>query len=548
MKTLFKITILSLLSALLLSGCQKKQLPGLYDTVYPLIVDRDAIRDVAANAPGDEVVIVKTDAPYWIVTTTADWITPDVTHGVGNGKSTILTIQISSNYKSESSTTLPRSGEVKISGGRNSVIIAVNQLGHEAVIDPSSSIGGIPDLDEFKDFVNAVNDGEDLTRWTNESGEIELLADLSLEGFGDWVPIGNTDKTGNGNTASSPTGVYFSGVFNGGGHSISGFKADATLAENKTWGLFGYVLNGTIKNLNLTDVDITLSSTGIADAGILVGTLKNSIIENVSISGKLDIKGVNADSKRFAVGGIAGFAISEAKEGENETSVKNCTVTLTVTADSGANTQNNVNCCHYGGIVGFATNANKDASFVHIESCTNNGTITARLGRSAGIVAAANYNVDINKCVNNANHTSSMNNGRIANISCMIAGKSCLTDCVNNGSLTTTVTNCQSGGFVSLLNDDNCAIRGGGNYGDIISAFATDSNGRDFRGLLVANFSKFAEVSGVVVSGRVGKYKAEGEPEWIEVTAENYIDGKYIGYWADDKAKAKIKNLSYVAP
>ena len=545
MKTLVKITSLAALSALLLTGCQKKQLPGLYDTVYPITVDRETIRDVAANAPGDEVVVIKTDAPYWIVTSSVSWITPEVTHGVGNGKSTILTLQIGSNYKNESTTTQPRVGEVKISGGRSSVLIAVNQLGHEAVIDPSSSIGGIPDMDEFKDFVYAVNDGLDLTRWTNGSGEIELLTDLSLSDFEDWVPIGDPDKSGNGNNASSPTGIFFSGIFNGGGHTISGFKADATLAAGKTWGLFGYVLNGSIKNLKLTDVDITLTASGTADAGILAGTLKNSTVENVSVSGKVNIKGTTVDNVRFAVGGIAGFMASQATEGETETLVKDCSVNLIVTADSGSNTTNGANGCMYGGIVGFSTNVDKDASIVHIESCTNDGSITARLGRSAGIAGASNYGTAIKDCVNNANHLSSMNNGRIANITCILGGNSSLTNCVNNGSLTTTVTDCQSGGLVALLNHDTCFISGGGNYGNIISAF--ESSGNMYRGLLVANFSKFAEVSGVVVSGKLGKYVAGGDPQWIEVTAENFIDGKYIGYYTDAN-KAKIKDLTYVIP
>lgn len=544
MKTLLKIAILAGLSALLLSGCQEKEIPGLYNKTYALTVDRDAIRDVAANAPSDEVLVITTDAPYWIATSSTDWITLDLTHGEGNGKSSLLTLSIASNYKNESTSTQPRSGEVKISGGRNSVLIAVNQLGHEAVIDPSASIGGIPDMDEFQDFLSAAIDGYNLSRWTNQSGEIELLTDIDLSTFSDWTPIGNPEKSGNANNASEPTGNFFSGIFNGGGHTISGFKADATLAANQTWGLFGYILNGAVKNLNLTDVDITLTASGAADAGILAGTIKNSIIENVNVSGKLDIKGTTVDNVRFAVGGIAGFAASQVNDDEKETIIKNCTVNLTVTADGGKNTKNGATGCHYGGIVGFSTNVGKDASVQRIEGCTNNGTITARLGRSSGIVGAANYGTAIKECTNNANHTSSMNNGRIANIACILGGNSSITDCVNNGSLTTTVNNCQSGGFVALLNDDTCFIKGGGNYGDIVSAFVTDSSGRDFRGLLVANFSKFSEVSGVVVSGRLGVYNGE----WIDVNAENFIDSKYIGYWNGDSAKAKIKDLTYVVP
>ena len=550
MKTLAKITTLAALAALVLTGCQTKKIAGLDTTVYPISVTPEALRDIAANNPGDEAIVIKTDAPYWIVTC-SDWIKPDVTHGVGGGKGQIITLHFESNYKGEAKTTEPRSGEVKISGGMNSFIVSVNQLGHEAVIDPSASIGGIPDLDEFKDFVNAVNDGGALNRWTNEAGEIALLADLDLSGVDEWVPIGNVDKTDNGNNASKPTGEFFTGVFNGGGHTISGFKATTTLAANKTWGLFGYVQDGTIKDLNLTGVDITIGATGAADAGVVVGTLKNSTIENVTVSGKLDLKG-STSTTRFAIGGIAGFIVSEKKDDQTEatvnTLVKGCTVNLTIKGDRGGNTGNGATGCHFGGIAGFSTNVSKDISLVKIKSCTAGGDITSNFGRSSGIVAAANYATLLEGCTNNASQLSTATNGRIANITCILGGKSGITDCVNNGSITTTLTDCQSGGFVALLNDDSCFIKGGANNGDIISAFVTDSSGRDFRGLLVANFSKFAEVSGVTVSGRVGKYVAGGTPQWLDVNADNYIEGKYIGYWKDDAAKAKITGLTYVAP
>ena len=546
MKTLLKTTTLAALAILLLASCQNKKVSGLNDTVYSITVDRETIRDVAANNPGDEVLVITTDAPYWIVTA-SDWITPDMTHGVGGGKSTILTLQIASNYKGESKTTNPRSGEVKISGGHNSVTVTVNQLGHEAVIDPSASIGGIPDMDEFKDFVNAVNDGEGLTRWTNEAGEIELLTDLDLADFDDWVPIGNVSASGNNTNASAPTGEYFTGVFNGGNHTISNFKAVQTLEAGKTWGLFGYVLNGTVKDLKLTGVDLTLNASGAADAGIVVGTLKNATVDNVSVSGKLTLKGTTVDNVRFAVGGIAGFLVSEVAEGATEATVKNCTADLTVTAEGGSNTKNGATGCHYGGIVGFATNVGKDASHVHVEDCVSNGSITASIGRSCGIVAAANYATHIERCTNNANQLSTMNNGRIANITCILGQEGYVLDCVNNGSITTTQTNCQSGGFVALLNHASVYIKGGANNGDIISAFVTDSSGRDFRGLLVANFSAFDEVSGVTVSGRVGKYVEGSTPQWLDVNAENFIDGRFIGHYTDAN-KAKIKNLTYVAP
>ncbi|MBR4775882.1 MAG: DUF4886 domain-containing protein [Bacteroidales bacterium] len=402
----------------------------------------------------------------------------------------------------------------------------------------------IASVDELVAFAARVNSGDAKAKTAN----VTLTADLNLSSLTAWTPIGNVTATGNNLVATAPEGNVFSGTFDGGNHTISGFKANATLAAGKTWGFFGYLSNATVKNFTLV-ADVTLQAGGAADAGIVAGTLLSSTVQNVTVQGKADLKGTTVDNVRFAVGGIAGFAISAYNaDADRDTYIKGCNVDLTVTASSGTNTKNGATGCHYGGIVGFSTNLGKDASHVHIENCTNGGTITASIGRSSGIAGAANYGTLISGCVNNASQVSTMNNGRIANIACILGGNSGITDCINNGSVTTTVSNCQAAGFVALLNDATCFISGGRNNGDVICAFVTDSNGRDFRGLLVANFSNFKEVNGTVVSGRLGKYVADSTPQWVDVTADNYIDGKYIGYWANDTAKAKIKNTSYVAP
>ena len=416
--------------------------------------------------------------------------------------------------------------------------------GKEEPADPGEvekvSIGT---ADELVAFAARVNNSDEKAK----TAEVTLTADIDLSSVTAWTPIGNVTSTGNGNNASAPAGPYFAGIFDGGNHTIGGFKSTSTLAAGQTWGLFGYVLDGTVKNLKLTGVDITLNASGAADAGVVVGTLKNATVDNVTVSGKLSLKGTTVDNVRFAVGGIVGFLVSQVAEGATEAAVKNCTADLTVNAEGGSNTKNGATGCHYGGIVGFATNVDKDASHVHVEDCVSNGSITASIGRSCGIVAAANYATHIERCTNNANQLSTMNNGRIANITCILGQEGYILDCVNNGSITTTQTNCQSGGFVALLNHASVYIKGGANYGDIISAFETDSSGRDFRGLLVANFSAFGEVSGVTVSGRVGKYVEGSTPQWLDVNADNFIDGRFIGHYTDAN-KSKIKNLTYVQP
>lgn len=407
---------------------------------------------------------------------------------------------------------------------------------------PVTVLGGIPDVAELKAFAAAVNDGESLERWLNKDGEVELLADIDLSGE-TWTPIGNVSSTGNEATATAPGGNVFEAVFDGKGHTVSGFGGSVSLKAGETYGLFGYVRNATIKNLNLVSDGLTIDTAGEADAGILAGSVNGSTVQNVKVSGSLNLGGISIDNKRFSVGAIAGYVFST--PGHN-TLIKDCEVNLTVSASGGKNTKNGSTGCHYGGIAGFSTTG-KDDSRISIENCSSSGTITSSIGRSSGIVAAANYGTIIKECTNNADQLSSMANGRIANIACVLGGASEIIDCVNNGDITTVKTDCQAGGFVALLNSDDCCIKGGANHGTIISAFVTDSSGRDFYGLLVANFSKFAEVSGVAVGGHLGKYSEDGNHQMIALSAENYIESKYIGYYKDDAAKSKIKNLTFVA-
>ena len=208
MKTMQKCLILLLAGAMAAISCNKQQ----EVKTYTISSDITSVSEIPANNPGSQTLVVTTDAPYWIAQG-PDWVTIDPVTGVGGGKSTVVTLSFQSNYKNESTDMAPRTGEVKFSGGMTSLVVPVSQLGHKGYIDPNASIGGIPDEDEFLDFIAAVNDGDPVVRWLNDKQEVQLLADLDLSEVAEWVPIGNVEKTGNGNNASAPEGNYFTGVF-----------------------------------------------------------------------------------------------------------------------------------------------------------------------------------------------------------------------------------------------------------------------------------------------------------------------------------------------
>ncbi|MBO4670929.1 MAG: BACON domain-containing protein [Bacteroidales bacterium] len=535
MKVLKCFTTL-LLGALMVLSCGKKE-PE--DKVYTITVDRTAIKDVAANNPGVEALVITTEAPYWILTA-PDWVTPDTKQGVGGGKPAIVTLTIASNYKNEATDTYPRSGEIKISGGNNSITVPINQLGHTAVIDPNASIGGIPDLAEFLDFVKAVNDGEAPIRWMNSKKEVELLADLDLSSIKEWTPIGDVDASGNANNASVAKGNAFTSVFDGGGHTIRNFKVSPVVAEGKTWGLFGYISHATVKNLNV-EADLNISATGTADAGVVVGTAYCSSIENVKVTANIKSAGTTG-TQRFTIGGIVGFLFGEFSLDENVaygSTVKDCEVTATVDVDCGTNTANGAGCVMYGGIAAFSTNP-KDDSRNHIENCVNNGTMKVNVGRCSGICPTANYGTYFEHCTNNASQVNTIVNGRVGQICCNLSVNSHIIDCVNTGDLTTTDPQTTTAAIVALMGDDTVFLEGGErtvNTGTIIGG------NTKYLSLLCANNNKFDHVSDVVLSGKLGVYKADGNHEMYAVNAANIME--YIGYinaaYAD-----KVTNITYV--
>lgn len=535
-----KCLLTVLLGAVMVMSCEKKEQEN---KVYTITVDRSAIADVAANNPGVEALVVTTDAPYWLLTA-PDWVTPDTKQGVGGGKSTIVSLTIASNYKNEATETFPRSGEIKISGGNTSVTVPINQLGHKAVIDPNASIGGIPDLTEFLDFVQTVNDGEAPIRWMNSKMEVELLADIDLSSVENWKPIGDAFTT-NGNYIAGlkpGTGNAFTGVFNGGGHTIKNFKYSATVEDQGTWGLFGIIDHATVKNLNV-EADVNLSATGTADVGIVVGTAFCSTIENVKVNGKLTSTGSTV-GKRFAIGGIAGAVFCEFNAAEGsafETFVKDCEVTLEVNIDGGANLANGAGGVMYGGIVGFATKADEDTEGRnHIQNCVNNGTMTVKIGRCSGIVPTCNRATYIEGCVNNASQVNTIVNGRVGQICCNLSKYSAIIDCINNGDLTTTDSETTTAGLVALIGDDTAYITGGEkpcNTATIIGGNAS------YLGLIAANISKCDHVSDLLVSGKLGVYKADGNHEMYAISNSNIMD--FIGT-INSNYVDKVTNITYV--
>ncbi|MBO6118795.1 MAG: hypothetical protein J6P44_09670 [Bacteroidales bacterium] len=144
-----------------------------------------------------------------------------------------------------------------------------------------------------------------------------LTADIDMAGI-DFTPIG---------TSSSK---YFQGTFNGQGHTIYNltiiYESKSDLKENI--GLFGYIRNATIKNLNTENTQIILktaktSYTGGNNVGGIAGYMsRSSSIENCNVINTV-IECEEGKSRGKSIGGIAGYCYPEKGY---ECSVTDCNV------------------------------------------------------------------------------------------------------------------------------------------------------------------------------------------------------------------------------
>lgn len=526
MKQIFKSIVALLCCGAIFASCEQEAPKA------EMSADLTSI-EVEAQNP-EEVAVTLTANTSWLLTT-PKWVTASATYGSGN---TILIFTVEPNYKNETTSTLSRKGEIKISGGgaltgKGVVItIPVTQEGY-TYVDPNPSLGGIPDAEEFVDFIKAANSGGPLKRWSNDNGDVVLLADIDLSNVTvDWQKIADDTDVTNSNNDCVITSTPFTGVFDGDNHKITGFNPTVKLGSNKTFGLFCAISGATIKNVEL-DGTMNISAEGQADAGMLVGTAYESTVRNVKVSGKIISTGTTV-AKRFALGGAVGFAMAKAAN----TVIEGATVNVEVEAVGGANTANGATCAMYGGVVGFSTANNAaDNPIVIIKDCVNNGNMNVTLGRCSGIVATANTGTTIQGCTNNGDQINKIANGRLGNITCYFAHYCKMIDCVNNGDLDATAEGYKGtvGGLLALTGSDNCLeIKGGGNYGTI----KTLSTAGKYVGLLWANHNKKTPTSGLVASGRLFIDGVE-----VEINASNYM--QYLGW---NTYPEILQNITWVAP
>lgn len=217
--------------------------------------------------------------------------------------------------------------------------------------------------------ISSVEDIDKIMR-ADMNGNFFLANDIEIPEGTEWVPVG----------AASATDIdpaRFGGIFDGRGHSIKGLKITTGTPFK---GLFGRLDHGTVKNLNLVDVDIKGAAPTGGVTGAMIGA---STIEGVSVSGKIQ-SGTEA-------GGIAGRVARDSRHtGYN--CIHDCYVTADVKATKlSTNLINDPSCA--GGIVGLvhgddgANVAKLDIQRVYYAGNVSSAQMKNNAGNAAAFVA-----------------------------------------------------------------------------------------------------------------------------------------------------------------
>lgn len=190
---------------------------------------------------------------------------------------------------------------------------------------------------------------------------ITLIRNIDLSDE-EWTPAGTVDAP-------------FKSNFDGNGKTISGLN----IKSGNFAGLFGYISDATIKNVTLSEVNVSGGERVAALIGKITG---DAVVENCTVSGS--VTGSESNT-----GGVIGEIVNGTVE------LKNLTNEASVTNTKESNSR-------AGGIVAQVTTNAK----VKLINCVNNGAVTTVNGYAGGIVSAfQSGSLTIDNCVNNGELT-----------------------------------------------------------------------------------------------------------------------------------------------
>ncbi len=207
------------------------------------------------------------------------------------------------------------------------------------------------------------------------NGNFYLTCDIEIPEGTEWIPIGAS-------SATDADPARFRGIFDGRGHSIKGLTNTTGTAFK---GFFGRMDNGTLKNIDLIDVNFKGAAPTGGVTGAMIGA---STIQGVSVTGYIE--------STTEAGGIVGRVARDPNHTDYNR-IYDCYVNATVKATSlSTNLINNPSCA--GGIVGLihsnegASVAKLDLQRVYFTGKVSSNQMNNNAGNAAGILAITQEN------------------------------------------------------------------------------------------------------------------------------------------------------------
>ena len=270
-------------------------------------------------------------------------------------------------------------------------------IGNSGEVIGEENMKKISNAEELKAFRDEVNSGNSYDGWY-----VYLTDNITLNNTEIWEPIGVAEQT-IGMHLDNERHKPFRGIFDGTGHEINGIYINTT---DKGQGLFGFVIGGTIKNINLHNSIFN----GNGAIGSIVGYMRNSgsiinCITDATVSGKT------------FVGGIVGYCDKDSYLLYN--------INKGIITNNSTQIDDNIGL-YTGGIVG---NFGKNSC---IYRCANIGKVTG-LQYVGGICGSASSNAKILEVYNLGEIEGTGNS--IGGIAGRIYNESLITESYNTGNI-----------------------------------------------------------------------------------------------------------------
>ncbi len=432
------------------------------------------------------------------------------------------------------------------------------------------AVGGIKTAEELCNLGKLVREGKSFARYQDCDGWITLRNDIDMSGVNDWIPIGG---------GASGESKFFTGKFDGRGHTIDNLTKTYSGTEQYRCGVFGVVKNGAvIKNLTLgenSSFNYTRTSSYLRLGGI-VCFAQTADVKLYDLTNKASVKAaMPGATKGVWFGGVCGQGRADMKNLRNEG--------LITYSGTYSGTGDRENYC-IGGVIGYI-----DSGTLTVEHCYNAGKIDINSSTgvyAGGVIGRHNSTRNLNDLINSSTldvtcttstpspyfggvvgHMKGVTASNLHNTSAGVVRHSGSLKVNMGGVIGYIDASSTSGTFSGLINNglvaaDNNAKMGGliSTYGNKESVTSITLSNSAFGGVLQCVAGQGADIglvigtdgnkvdastlSNIKISGSFGP---SGSQCTIASAAdyESHVQTVYSTTWATDKTRMRLVNPTY---